>query len=137
VASAGPCKSAPCSRQITTPAPHHSVFYRPDALPAAQPTTSHDIHVIRSMTVICSVSMPAGFRRHLVGKVPRNVCYSDIDQIGFVSRPRLIIIMDTSLNTLVEFYVNNTINRRPLLRHFISTPWSDNSGHNAAELKGI
>jgi len=27
-------------RQITTPAPHHSVFYRPDALPAAQPTAS-------------------------------------------------------------------------------------------------
>jgi len=34
------CKSAPCSRQITVPAPHHSVFYRPDALPAAQPTAS-------------------------------------------------------------------------------------------------
>ena len=34
------CKSAPCSRQITMPAPHHSVFYRPDALPAAQPTAS-------------------------------------------------------------------------------------------------
>jgi len=33
-------QSAPCSRQITTPAPHHSVFYRPDALPAAQPTAS-------------------------------------------------------------------------------------------------
>ena len=32
------CKSAPCSRQITMPAPHHSIFYRPDALPAAQPT---------------------------------------------------------------------------------------------------
>ena len=32
------CKSAPRSRQITTPAPNHSVFYRPDALPAAQPT---------------------------------------------------------------------------------------------------
>ena len=31
------CKSAPRSRQITTPAPHHSVFHRPDALPAAQP----------------------------------------------------------------------------------------------------
>ena len=27
-------------RQTTTPAPHHSVFYRPDALPAAQPTVS-------------------------------------------------------------------------------------------------
>jgi len=34
------CKSAPRSRQITMPAPHHSVFYRPDALPAAQPTSS-------------------------------------------------------------------------------------------------
>jgi len=34
------CKSAPSSRQITTPAPHHSVFYRPDAVPAAQPTVS-------------------------------------------------------------------------------------------------
>jgi len=32
--------SAPRSRQITTPAPHHSVFYRLDALPAAQPTAS-------------------------------------------------------------------------------------------------
>ena len=34
------CKSARRSRQITMPAPHHSVFYRPDALPAAQPTVS-------------------------------------------------------------------------------------------------
>jgi len=37
----------PCHMQVctllqtnTTPAPHHSVFYRPDALPAAQPTAS-------------------------------------------------------------------------------------------------
>jgi len=35
------CKqSAPRCRQITTPTPHHSVFYRPDALPDAQPTVS-------------------------------------------------------------------------------------------------
>ena len=34
------CKSSPRSKQITMPAPHHSVFYRPDALPAAQPTAS-------------------------------------------------------------------------------------------------
>ena len=33
-------KSASRSRQITMPAPHHSVFYRPDALPADQPTVS-------------------------------------------------------------------------------------------------
>jgi len=34
------CKYAPCSSHITTSAPHHSVFYRPGALPAAQPTAS-------------------------------------------------------------------------------------------------
>jgi len=34
------CKSALRCRQITTPAPHRSDFYRPDALPAAQPTAS-------------------------------------------------------------------------------------------------
>ena len=30
------CKSAPWPRHTTMPASHHSVFYRPDALPAAQ-----------------------------------------------------------------------------------------------------
>jgi len=34
------CKCASSSRQTTMPAPHHSVFYRPDALPATQPTAS-------------------------------------------------------------------------------------------------
>jgi len=35
------CKqSAPRSIQITTPVPRHSIFYRPDALPDAQPTVS-------------------------------------------------------------------------------------------------
>ena len=35
------CKqSEPHCRQITTPTPHHTIFYRPDALPATQPTVS-------------------------------------------------------------------------------------------------
>jgi len=34
------CKSAPWPTHITMPASHHSVFYRPDTLPAAQPTAS-------------------------------------------------------------------------------------------------
>jgi len=34
------CRSAPCLRQITMPESHHWIFYRPDALPAAQPTSS-------------------------------------------------------------------------------------------------
>ena len=44
------CKSAPRSRQITTPAPHHSVFYRPDALPATQPTAQRQS---TTTTTIC------------------------------------------------------------------------------------
>jgi len=43
------------SRQITMPAPHHSVFYRPDALPAAQPTASkhwsHQIYMVNNTPV--------------------------------------------------------------------------------------
>jgi len=45
------CKSAPRSRQITTPVPHHSVFYRPDALPAAQPTASSTVCKNRAVKV--------------------------------------------------------------------------------------
>ena len=43
------CKSAPRSRQITTPATH-SVFYRPNALPAAQPTASKHWSQYRTTT---------------------------------------------------------------------------------------
>jgi len=50
------CKSAPRSRQISTPAPRHSVFYRLDALPAAQPTVSKHW---RPMYGWCPCSRPA------------------------------------------------------------------------------
>jgi len=40
------CKSATRSRQITMPAPHHSIFYRPDALTAAQPTASKHWRIV-------------------------------------------------------------------------------------------
>ena len=61
------CKSAPRSRQITTPAPHRSVFYRPNALPAAQPTASKHWSIqvkIRCLNIIryclfCSGQTPA------------------------------------------------------------------------------
>jgi len=47
------CKFAPRSRQITLPGPHHSVFYRPDALPATQPTASkHWRHICCAINVI-------------------------------------------------------------------------------------
>jgi len=49
------CKSAPHHRQIPMPAPHHSIFYRPEDLPATQLTVSkywrqkHCLHLNRLM----------------------------------------------------------------------------------------
>ena len=45
------CKSAPRSSQIKMPVPHPSVFYRPDALPAAQPTVSKHCRHDRNIPV--------------------------------------------------------------------------------------
>jgi len=46
-------KSAPFLRQVTMPAPHHSVFYRPHSFPATHPTASkHWRHVYISALVI-------------------------------------------------------------------------------------
>ena len=39
-------QSAPCSRQITTPAPHHSVFFT-DRMPVTRPTVSK--HIIQKI----------------------------------------------------------------------------------------
>ena len=46
------CKSAPRSRQITTPAPHYSVFYRPNALPAAKRTCSFERGLSQTFTYV-------------------------------------------------------------------------------------
>ena len=58
------CKSAPRSRLITTPAPHHSVFYRPDALPAAQPTVCMSVKEKFEGTLLsgCSAQQVSAFR---------------------------------------------------------------------------
>ena len=69
--------STPHSRQRTTPAPHHSVFYRSDALPAAQPTNS----VKALKTLHCSTYSDL----HMAQLMPLPLtvsCYSKI-QIGF------------------------------------------------------
>ena len=41
-------QSAPRSRQITTPTPHHSIFYRLNAPPDAQPTGSKHLRQNKS-----------------------------------------------------------------------------------------
>ena len=48
------CKSAPCSRQITTPAPHHC-FYRRDALPTNS-TEGNVRHTIQNDKSCCKTA---------------------------------------------------------------------------------
>ena len=67
------CKSAPRSRQITTPAPHHCFFYRPDALPAAQPTASkHWRHEGMQKHVIICVNFTVWYRDSVNNTVEEN-----------------------------------------------------------------
>ena len=65
------CKSAPRSRQITTPAPHHSVFYRPDAFPAAQPTVSKHLRQITN-----HVQMEANSAERMKKKSVENIKFA-------------------------------------------------------------
>jgi len=60
-------QSAPRSRQITTPTPHHLIFYRPDALTDAQSTLSKHLkspqhamlisHTVHVTVCACSALM--------------------------------------------------------------------------------
>ena len=69
---------------ITTPAPHHSVFYRPDALPAAQPTASkHWRHI--TLSASCTIIWPcynnvanaACIINTILSYICTNVCYNE------------------------------------------------------------
>ena len=55
--------------------------------------TTSDMHcVARSSRVWLTIHRvtPAGFRRHLVGKTPINVCHCDLTEIRSVSKSMLI-----------------------------------------------
>ena len=71
------CKSAPRSRQITMPAPHHSFFYRLDALLAAQPTASkHWRHLLTDLITYITVNDSLHFTDSLGWVTVRAPCYS-------------------------------------------------------------
>ena len=59
------CKSAPRSRQITTPAPHHTVFYRPDALlPPNQQHQSTESFKCHNKSILITVTMTDSHLSH-------------------------------------------------------------------------
>jgi len=60
------CKSAPRPRRITTPASHHSVFYRPDALPASQrPASKHKLNGHLAVSLLVNKALCMGPTRVL------------------------------------------------------------------------
>jgi len=75
-------------------------------------------HVTHRLTVtqFRLLSMPSSFHRHFVGKTPRNACYSAVAEIRSFGR-----LMHTSTfsetNWMVELYLNNMVNLRPLTRY--------------------
>jgi len=52
------CKSDPHPRHITLPAPQHSVFYRPDSLPATQPTASKHYKQQEFLKIHANINYP-------------------------------------------------------------------------------
>jgi len=62
------------------------------------------------------ISMPAGFRRHLVGKTLTNVFHCHITEIGFVGK---LVITDIFINQRIECCFNDTINLRRLTPHIM------------------
>jgi len=69
-----------------------------------------------TVTKFCSISMPAGFRRHFVGKTLicfllwyrlNTLCWSVNDH------------RDVALDHLIQFYLNNALNLRPLTPHIM------------------
>jgi len=65
------------------------------------------------------MSMPAGFRRHLVGKTLINVfiVISLENTLRFVDK--VVNHTDVFVNQRIECYLNNTINLRPLTPHIM------------------
>ena len=101
------CKSTPRSRQITTPEPHHAVFYRLDALPTTQPTASkqwrQQTHNTRQDRIT---------RRHCINHRPTNahsnLCLKDNKSVNqFLKfRSGTIIIFRCYSVTCIYSYVN-------------------------------
>ena len=115
------CKSAPCSWQIAMPAPHHSVFYRPDALPAAQPTASKhwrqnfDIH-----EVIMNI-----FGRIVSEKVSNEkMLYSKLSMLSFLKDSVWLEWRVWQLCVGVNRAATGTVKRRPAVWPWHGWWWS-------------
>jgi len=89
------------SRQITPPAPHHSVFYRPDALPTAQSTASkHGTIIIFVNTTDSSLTTDADlWITPLSASTGSNFCRSFPVSIRHIGNPS---VFHTSFRSITK-----------------------------------
>ena len=60
------CKSAPLPRQVTTPAFHHSIFYWPGALPAANQQHQSTDKLVTSWRLLLQKAFTSVHTTHLI-----------------------------------------------------------------------
>ena len=74
------CKYAPRSRQITRPAHHRSVSYRPDALPAAQPTASMHWRQLKCYKIKTKLKRKTNSQSYVAKRLaPLPMTFSDLE----------------------------------------------------------
>ena len=80
--------------------------------PSCRPTNSVKALKVVTMTSFRSISMPADFRRHFVGKTLRNVSCCDyrLNTLCWSVSDSSEIVLDY----MIQYYLNNAINLHPL-----------------------
>ena len=121
------CKSAPRCCQITTPVHHHSIFYRPDAFPGAQPTVSkhwrHNVVYDMRLKMVECPSVVSSVSSHSNAQL---VCWVQVAEIhlltlqatNFVRSNILVINYNAYFTVLVCLIINiSLVNVATCLRY--------------------
>ena len=106
------CKSAPCSRQITVPAPHNSVFYRPDALPA-----DHQKRQSTEGNVSCQMS-------RLITDPVSAYCISDISEKWFELQTCTPAWRPAAVPNWIYNYIKLSCCRETVCRFKVLSSWA-------------
>ena len=126
------CKqSEPCCRQTTTPTPQHSMFYRPDALPDAQPTVSGALDVSSPCVTKTALSLSTSSSLlHITSWLTEMTCSSTPIESATTSRTsRFFGVFFRSLSSSAVTTVTNRS-----LRTVPATCWQPQKHH--AQLHG-
>ena len=96
------CKSALCSRQITTPAPHNSVFFKPSRLP------TNSVKALKARALICTYIKLSIYRAFLVGPLDFDITRFNCTCSHDTSTSRaLSVLTDNALYKIDAYFIYN------------------------------